>query len=65
MIILLTVGLVKMTSIYKMNYFPEPYTCSNNKLNDELDLSHYAAKSGLKITTGWYFRFSQFKARYW
>ena len=52
MIIRLTVGLVKMTSIYKMNYFPEPYTCSNNKLNDELDLSYYATKSGLKIATG-------------
>ena len=35
-----------------MSYFPEPYTCSKNRIKVELDLSNYAAKSDLKNATG-------------
>ena len=27
-----------------MSYFPEPYTCSKNKIEVELDLANYAKK---------------------
>ena len=32
MIILLIVGLIKMISLYKMSYSPEPYTHCKNKI---------------------------------
>ena len=31
-----------------MNYIPEPYTRSKNKIKVDLDLSNYAIKSDLK-----------------
>ena len=31
-----------------MSYFPEPYTCSKNKIKVRRDLSNYATKSDLK-----------------
>ena len=34
-----------------MIYFPEPYTCSKNKINVELHLFNYASKSVLKNAT--------------
>ena len=42
----------KKISLYKMNYFPEPYSYSKNKIKVELDLSKYATKSDLKHATG-------------
>ena len=51
MIILLTVGLIKKISLYKVSYFPEPYTHSKNKIKVELDLSYYATKTDLINTT--------------
>ena len=39
MIIYLIVGLIKKILLYKMSYFPEPYTHSKNKAKVELDLS--------------------------
>ena len=50
MAILLTVGLMKKLLLYKMSYFKEPYT-SKNKIELELGLSNYAAKSDLKNAT--------------
>ena len=41
-IILITAGLMKNIV---MSYFPEPYTCSKNKIKVELDLANYAKKS--------------------
>ena len=46
-IIILTIGLIKKISLYKMSYFPELHTHSKNKIKVELDLSIYAAKSNL------------------
>ena len=43
-LILLIVELIKKVLLYKMSYFPEPYTCNNNKTEVELDLSNYAKK---------------------
>ena len=40
MIIPLAAGKVK--KIYKISYFPKPYSHSRNKINVELDLSTYA-----------------------
>ena len=34
--------------IYKMTYFPEPYTCSRNKIKVKLHFSTYVTKSHLK-----------------
>ena len=34
--------------IYKMSYFPEPYTCSRNKIKVKLHFSTYVTKSHLK-----------------
>ena len=34
MIILLIVGLIKKKSLYKMSYFPEPYTPSKNRIKN-------------------------------
>ena len=39
--ILLTVGLIKKISLYRMRYLPEPHTHSKNKIEDELDFSNY------------------------
>ena len=50
--ILVTVGLIKKISIYKMSYFPEPHNHSTNKIEVELDLENYATKSNLKNVTG-------------
>ena len=47
MIIHLIIELIKKVSSFKMSCFPEPYTCSKNKV--ELDLSSYASKSNLEI----------------
>ena len=44
--------LIKKVLLYKMSYFPEPYTHSRNKRKVELDLSNYATKSDLKGITG-------------
>ena len=52
MIIYLIVRLIKNTSFCKKSHFPEPYTRIKNKINVELDLSDYAAKSNLKSATG-------------
>ena len=49
-IILLIVGFIEKISLYKMSYFPEPYTCSKNKIKCELDLPNYATKSDPKKT---------------
>ena len=38
----------KKILLYKISYFPEPYTSSKNKIEVELDLASYAAKSDLK-----------------
>ena len=50
--ILVTVGLIKKISLYKMSYFPEPHNHSTNKIEVELDLENYATKSNLKNVTG-------------
>ena len=55
MIIFLTVGLIKKIdkkSLYKMSYFPEPYTRNKNKIKVELILSNYETKSDLKNAAG-------------
>ena len=39
----------KKVSSFKMSCFPEPYTCSKDKV--ELDLSIYASKSNLESAT--------------
>ena len=38
----------KKRSLYKTCFFPEPYTCSKNKIKVELDLPNYATKSDSK-----------------
>ena len=47
MMIFLTVGLIKRISLYKMRYFPEPYTHSTNKIKAKLDLPNYTTKFDL------------------
>ena len=44
MTIHLIVGLIKKISLYKMSYFPEPYTRNKKKIKAELELSNYAKK---------------------
>ena len=44
MIIHVIVGLTKKILLYKMFYFPEPYTRSKNKIKAELDLSNHVTK---------------------
>ena len=44
MIIHLLAGLMKKISLYKMSYFPEPYTHSKSKTIVELDLSNMQQK---------------------
>ena len=51
-LILLTVGLIQKTSLYKMSYFPEPCTHKINKILNELDLPNYATNSNLKNARG-------------
>ena len=48
MMIPLAIPLIREIFVYKMSYFPEPYTCSQNKIKVELNLSNYATKSDLK-----------------
>ena len=48
MIIRLIAGLIKEILLYKMSYFPEPYSINKIKIKVELDLSNYATKSHLK-----------------
>ena len=48
MMIPLAIALIREIFVYKMSYFPEPYTRSQNKIKVELDLSNYATKSDLK-----------------
>ena len=43
------VGLIKEIQLYKMSYFPEPYTRNKSKKAEELDLSNYAIKCILKM----------------
>ena len=50
--IVLTVGLMKKISLYKMSYFPEPYTRSKSKIKLELHLHNSAIKSDLKNAAG-------------
>ena len=52
MIIHLIVGLIKKISLYKMSYFPEPYTHRKSKITVKLDQSNYATKSDLKNVAG-------------
>ena len=52
MIILLTVGLAKKISLYKMSYFTELYARSKNKINVTLYLSNYATKFNWRSVTG-------------
>ena len=40
----LIVGLIKKTLLYKMGYFPGPYTGIKNKIEVEVDLSNHAQK---------------------
>ena len=50
-ITILIVELIKMISLYQMNYFSEPYTRNKNKIKVELDLSNYATKFDVKNVT--------------
>ena len=52
LIIHVIVGLIKNISLHKMNYFPEQYTCSENKIKVKLNLSNYATKFDPKNSTG-------------
>ena len=52
MIILLTVELIKMISLYRTNYFPESYTYSKSKIKVEQELTNYATKPDFKNATG-------------
>ena len=49
-IIIFIIGLIKKISLYKLNYFLEPYTHSKKKA--ELDLSNFPTKSDLKNAAG-------------
>ena len=51
MMISLSVGLIKKILLYKMSYFPEPYTCSKIEVEVEFNLSNYATKSDVKNTS--------------
>ena len=52
MIIRLIVGSIKKILLYKMSYFPEPYTRSKNKIKVDLDLSNNSTKDDLKNVIG-------------
>ena len=45
------IGLIKKIALCKMSCFPEPYTCTKNKIKVKLDISNYATKFDLKGTT--------------
>ena len=51
-IISLTVGLTKMIFLYKVTYFPGPYTYTKNRIKLEVDLSNYVTKLDIKSLTG-------------
>ena len=51
-IILLTVGLIKEISLYKISLCPEPDACNQKEINVKSDLPNQATKSGLKGATG-------------
>ena len=55
--------LIKKISLYKMSYFPEPYTRTKKK-KVELGLSKYAIKSDWKSATdiSWYCWYSGIKS---
>ena len=38
-IIILKAGLIKRILLYKISYFPEPYTISKNKIKAKIDFS--------------------------
>ena len=42
---------MKKILLYKMRYFPKPYSRSKNKIKLQLDLFYYATKSELKSVT--------------
>ena len=44
--------MIKKISLYKMSYFPGPYEHSKNEVKVNLDLSNYAKKPNLKMSTG-------------
>ena len=52
MIIHLTVELINKISLYKMSYFPEIHTHSQNKMKVELNLPNCATESDLKKAAG-------------
>ena len=52
MIIHLIVGLIKKILLYKLSYFPDPYTHSKNEIKVEVDFSNFATKSDVKNATG-------------
>ena len=52
MIIRLIVGSIKKILLYKMSYFPEPYTRSKNKIKVDLYLSNNSTKDDLKNVIG-------------
>ena len=52
MIMHLIMGSIKKILLYKMSYFPEPYTNSKNKIKIDLNLSFYETKPDLKNVTG-------------
>ena len=53
MIILLTVGLITKTSLYKVSqYFPKPYELSRESVKFESDPSNYTTKADLKGVWG-------------
>ena len=52
MIILLTVGLIKKISLYKMSYFIKSYTLNKNKIKVEFDFFNYSTKFDLKNAAG-------------
>ena len=51
-IICVIVGLINKISLYKLIYFPEPYSHIKNKINVELYLCNYATKSDFKGASG-------------
>ena len=48
MITVLIIDLIKKILLYKMSYYPKPYTRGKKKMKAELDLSNYATKFDLK-----------------
>ena len=48
MIIFSPVGMIKGILLFITSYLPEPFICSKNKINVELDLFNQATESNLK-----------------